>query len=92
VCNVATGSRVDLLRLVEILDGCIGNGAQVKFAPPRAGDIRHSCGSGKRLRRQLGFAPEQKLEQGLEALARYTLQHPQPAMAAAMPARRAAQR
>lgn len=93
VCNVATGSRVDLLRLVEILDSCLGSGARLKFAPARSGDIRHSCGSGQRLRRQLGFSPEQNLEQGLAALASYTRQQEQadPA-AAAVPAPRAAQR
>jgi UDP-glucose 4-epimerase len=69
VCNVATAKRVDLLRLVEILDGCLGQGAELKFEPARAGDIRHSCGNNTRLREQLGFTPQQSLEQGLAELA-----------------------
>jgi len=75
VCNVATGSRVELLQLVEILGGCVGETASLDFEPPRTGDIRHSCGSGKRLRRQLGFAPTHSLEQGLEELTAYVRDH-----------------
>lgn len=75
VCNVATGSRVELLELVEILGGCVGEPASLAFEPPRAGDIRHSCGSGKRLRRRLGFAPVHSLEQGLEQLSAYLREH-----------------
>ena len=71
VCNVATGQRIDLLRLVEILDGCVGQGADLKFEPARAGDIRHSCGNNARLREQLGFVPQQSLERGLAELAAY---------------------
>jgi len=68
VCNVATGSRVELLELVEVLGGCVGKAASLDFAPPRQGDIRHSCGSGRRLHRRLGFAPAHSLEQGLQRL------------------------
>ncbi|HWY23866.1 MAG TPA: GDP-mannose 4,6-dehydratase, partial [Nevskia sp.] len=75
VCNVATGSRIELLELVEILGGCVGEPASLEFKPPRSGDIRHSCGSGKRLRQRLGFAPAHKLEQGLEQLTAYVREH-----------------
>ena len=75
VCNVATGSRIELLELVEILGGCVGAPASLEFKPPRSGDIRHSCGSGKRLRQRLGFAPAHKLEQGLQQLTAYVRDH-----------------
>lgn len=101
VCNVATEKRIDLLRLVEILDGCLGQGAELKFEPARAGDIRHSCGSGARLREQLGFTPQQTLERGLAELAAYTNRNTDsrrdaivvpPAVTAVATLRRAAQR
>ena len=85
VCNVATGSRIDLLRLLKVLGNCLGNGAEPQFGSARAGDIRHSCGSNERLRGTLGFTPAQSLEEGLADLAaRFA-----PA-AAAPPARRVA--
>lgn len=102
VCNVATGQRIDLLRLVEILDDCLGRGAELRFEPARAGDIRHSCGSNARLRQQLAFTPQQSIEQGLAELAAYVRRDgdgrkrpaaatPAPAAVAA-PLRRAAHR
>jgi UDP-glucose 4-epimerase len=99
VCNVATGQRIDLLRLVEILDGCLGRGAELRFEPARAGDIRHSCGSGARLQQQLGFTPAQPLERGLAELAAYVQKTAgkrpaiaPPAVVAVATLRRAAQR
>jgi UDP-glucose 4-epimerase len=71
VCNVATETRVDLLRLLEILNECVGGSSELNFAPARLGDIRDSCGSGERLRSELGFAPSQTLEKGLAELADY---------------------
>jgi UDP-glucose 4-epimerase len=76
VCNVATGSRVELLELVEVLGGCIGEPASLEFGPARQGDIRHSCGSGRRLHQRLGFAPAHSLEQGLGQLAAYVRGQP----------------
>ena len=83
VCNVATGSRVDLLQLVETLGDCLGGAARLEFAAPRQGDIRHSCGSGKRLRRWLDFAPGCSLEEGLGRLAAHERSQAQPATAQA---------
>jgi UDP-glucose 4-epimerase len=79
VCNVATGNRVELLALAQILGGCVGEEAQLQFAPPRKGDIRHSCGSDRRLRRQLGFAPGHSLEDGLGELTAFVKQEAAPA-------------
>lgn len=79
VCNVATGSRVELLELAQVLGGCIGEEARLQFAPARKGDIRHSCGSDQRLRRKLGFAAHHSLENGLGELTAYVRQAAAPA-------------
>jgi len=83
VCNVATGSRVELLELAQVLGGCVGAQAHLEFAPARKGDIRHSCGSDRRLRRQLGFAPGHSLEDGLGELTAHVKQEAAPASPAA---------
>jgi UDP-glucose 4-epimerase len=92
VCNVATGSRVELLALARVLGGCVGEEAQLEFEPARKGDIRHSCGSDRRLRRQLGFAPRHSLEEGLGELTAYVQQEAAPSPAAAPRARPAGTR
>lgn len=69
VCNVATGNRIDLLRLLQVLGAHLGNGQRPRFDTARTGDIRHSCGSNARLRGKLGFVPARDLEEGLGDLA-----------------------
>ncbi|MGH8462189.1 MAG: NAD-dependent epimerase/dehydratase family protein [Stenotrophobium sp.] len=76
VCNVATGQRVDLLRMVDILSSAMDVAVTPEFAPARAGDIRHSCGSTERLQRQLRHTPKIGLEVGLTALADYYRRQP----------------
>ncbi|MGH8506645.1 MAG: NAD-dependent epimerase/dehydratase family protein [Stenotrophobium sp.] len=71
VCNVATGQRVNLLRMVDILSAAMDVTVTPEFAPARAGDIRHSCGSSERLQRQLCHKPRIDLELGLTELAGY---------------------
>jgi UDP-glucose 4-epimerase len=88
VCNVATGSRIDLLRLLKVLGNCLGSAAEPQFGTARTGDIRHSCGSNERLRGALGFTPEQSLEEGLADLAAHFM----PAANLPPPARHAARR
>ncbi|MDR3416055.1 MAG: GDP-mannose 4,6-dehydratase [Nevskia sp.] len=83
VCNVATGTSVDLLQLIEVLNVCIGTNAAPLFAPARPGDIRDSCGNGERLWQQLGFTPSLGLEHGLADLAASSTAAAPPARVAA---------
>ncbi len=76
VCNVATGQRVDLLRMFRILGDALGVSLEPEFSPQRIGDIRHSCGSTERMRQALQYSASVDLEQGLTELADdYRRQH-----------------
>lgn len=69
VCNISTEKRVDLVRMVKILGKAVGTSVEPEFGSRRVGDIRHSCGSSKRMRDQLQYSATVTLEEGLTELA-----------------------
>lgn len=68
VCNVGTGQQITLLKLIDILSDLSGQSCQVDFAPPRDGDIRHSCAVVDKMRSELGVSAETTIESGLATL------------------------
>lgn len=70
VCNIGTGRRTSLLGLIERLRPDYPNWrAEVRFAPPRPGDIRHSQADIAKAARELSFTPGWTVDRGLEKLA-----------------------
>jgi len=65
--NVATGQARSLLELLGTLEEIAGRKVDRKFAPARAGDIRHSFASNERLQ-AAGWAPSVDFKEGLSAL------------------------
>lgn len=65
VFNVACGARYSLLDLVAELRKATGREIAPLFAPPRAGDIKHSLASIEKARRGLGFEPRVGFGEGL---------------------------
>jgi UDP-glucose 4-epimerase len=65
VYNVCTGQPVSILGLVETLSDLLGVTPEVTFAPPRRGEIRASLGSPARAVRDLHFAAQTGLRDGL---------------------------
>jgi UDP-glucose 4-epimerase len=65
VYNIGTGRSVNLLELVEVLNRLLGKDVAVRFAPARAGDVRHSRADIRLARRELGYEPAVPFEEGL---------------------------
>jgi UDP-glucose 4-epimerase len=65
VFNVGTGRGVSLLELLATLNRLLGTSVEPRFAPPRAGDIRHSRADIRRARERLGYQPAVSFEEGL---------------------------
>ena len=65
VMNVATGVRITLNEVVEVLRGITGYTGPVAYAPERAGDIKHSLADISLAGELLGYAPSVSLEEGL---------------------------
>jgi UDP-glucose 4-epimerase len=70
-CNIATGKKTSLLDLISTLSDIAGHKTEIKFAPPRTGDIVHSLASPERMNLELGIVADTLLSDGLTALIKY---------------------
>jgi UDP-glucose 4-epimerase len=65
IFNVATGRRADLNQACELLKEITGYKGDVKYAPLRSGDVKHSLADLSRTEKHLGYKPTVDFEQGL---------------------------
>jgi nucleoside-diphosphate-sugar epimerase len=65
VMNVATGVRITLNEVVEVLRGITGYDGPVGYADERAGDIKHSLADISLARELLGYTPSIDFREGL---------------------------
>ena len=65
VMNVATGVRVTLNEVAEVLRGITGYDGALAYAPERAGDIKHSLADISLARTLLGYEPVVDFGEGL---------------------------
>ena len=65
VFNVATGERFDLNQTFQLLKKIIGYQGEIKYAPERAGDVKHSLADLSRTEKHLAYKPKVNFEEGL---------------------------
>ncbi|HEU4344382.1 MAG TPA: SDR family oxidoreductase [Candidatus Binatia bacterium] len=65
VFNIGYGQRTSLNTLIRMLERIIGVEAQVRYEPPKTGDVRHSLADIKRAQDVLGYWPTVDIEEGL---------------------------
>lgn len=65
VINVATGTRITLNQVLALLRPQLGYQGDVRYGPPRAGDVTHSLADITRAQRLLGYQPQVSFEEGL---------------------------
>lgn len=63
--NVGMGEQRTLNETLRLLNAIYGRELKPSYAPPRAGDIRHSRADISRARRRLGYEPKISFEAGL---------------------------
>ena len=68
VVNICTGHATSVNALWRLLASHHPQASRPRYAPPRPGDIRHSCGSAESARRELGFTARIDMETGLAGL------------------------
>jgi nucleoside-diphosphate-sugar epimerase len=64
--NVAGGESISLLDLVTVIERCTNRPLNPKFAPARAGEVRHSKADISQARLLLGYTPAVSVENGLQ--------------------------
>lgn len=67
IWNIASGRRVSIAELADLVERGLGRPVRRQYAPNRAGDVRHSAISAARLRR-LGWRPARGLADGVREL------------------------
>lgn len=65
VFNIGVGERFSLNQTVELLSKISGKSCEVKYEPPREGDIRDSQADISKARELLGYEPQVGFEEGL---------------------------
>ena len=63
--NVASGTRISINRLAKMLSALSGGQAEMDYAPPRPGDVRHSLADISAARAAFGYEPTVGLDEGL---------------------------
>ncbi len=77
VFNIACGSRISLLAMIDLLNGLLGDSIAPDFVAPRPGDVRHSRAAIGKAQRLLAYEPVVSFEEGLaRTLAWYRAQVP----------------
>ncbi len=77
VFNIACGSRISLLVMIDLLNGLLGECIAPDFVAPRPGDVRHSRAAIDKAQRLLAYEPVVSFEEGLaRTLAWYRAQIP----------------
>ncbi len=65
VFNVATAQRTELYETFQMLKRLTGYSGDVKYAPERSGDVKHSLADISRAEKHLGYKPKVNFEEGL---------------------------
>ena len=71
VFNVACGTQLDLIQLLEIIADVSGFRVAVEFAQAAAGDVRHSVADISVAKEMLGYAPGCSVREGLGEMVRW---------------------
>ena len=64
--NLGSGTRIAINALVGLLTASIGHKPDVRFGPPRPGDVRDSLADISKAGAAFGFAPAIRLDEGLD--------------------------
>jgi len=63
--NIGNNQAEELMRLIEILEDSLGRKAQVEMLPAQPGEVIETCADISAIRRDLGYEPRTKIEEGV---------------------------
>ena len=71
VCNIACGRKIELNKVIELLNKILGVKISPIYTSPRPGDIKHSLADISRAKKILGYNPKVSFEEGLRKTVEY---------------------
>ncbi|HEX5471117.1 MAG TPA: NAD-dependent epimerase, partial [Lacipirellulaceae bacterium] len=69
--NIGNHNPVELMRLIEVLEECLGRKAKKNFLPIQPGDVPATYADVSDLEEAIGFAPRTPIETGVERFVRW---------------------
>jgi len=66
IYNVGNSQPVELMRLVEVLEACLGKKAKINLLPLQPGDVPATFADADDLARDVGFQPQTPIEEGVK--------------------------
>jgi UDP-glucuronate 4-epimerase len=69
IYNIGNNRPVELLRLIEVLEDCLGRKVEKNFLPLQPGDVAVTCADVSDLMRELDFKPITAIETGVKRFA-----------------------
>lgn len=63
--NIGNNNPVELMRFIEVLEGCLGRKAVKNLLPIQPGDVQATCADVDDLTRDIGFRPSTPIEEGI---------------------------
>ncbi|MFM2041579.1 MAG: hypothetical protein RLY86_155 [Pseudomonadota bacterium] len=69
--NIGNNRPVDLMRMIAVLEECLGRTAEKILLPMQPGDVPATCADIDDLARDVGFTPATPIEVGLERFVRW---------------------
>jgi UDP-glucuronate 4-epimerase len=71
VYNIGNHTPVRLMRVIEILENCLGRKAEMRLLPMQPGDVPATLADVDDLARDVGFSPDTPIEVGIERFVRW---------------------
>jgi UDP-glucuronate 4-epimerase len=65
IYNIGNNEPIELLRLVELVESCVGKKAKKNFLPMQPGDVLETYADVDELMRDVGFRPRTPIESGI---------------------------
>lgn len=63
--NIGNNQPVELLKLIEVLEECLGQRAERNLLPMQPGDVRATFADVDALARDVGYRPSTPIEEGV---------------------------
>jgi nucleoside-diphosphate-sugar epimerase len=73
--NVASGVRLSVLEMIDLIAGALGVKPAIEFRPPRVGDVLHTEADIARIRQDLGYVPGVPPREGIRRTVEWLAAH-----------------
>jgi nucleoside-diphosphate-sugar epimerase len=66
VVNIACGQKITINAIIQMINSIVGKSVKPRYAPPRAGDVKHSLADIQKAKSLIGYEPIVPFKEGLE--------------------------